>query len=170
MKIITNIGFINKIYYFNILKFKFNSQYAILKKIITIIYKFSLNDKKILFLGITKKHFGFLHYLKLKTHHNYIPNNFWLNGLFTNSLVYKNIFLIKRLKFLLNLKLNQNFNLIIMFRKVKVKKEIINFNLLSIVFCTTLTNKFFSFKISNKIHDSLFLLLVYSILNKFQKS
>lgn len=56
-----------------------------LKKALNIIYKFHVNNKRILFVGTPITLSSNLKYLTKKTKHLFIPEAVWLNGLLTNK-------------------------------------------------------------------------------------
>lgn len=124
---------------------------------LNIIYKFSKNNYKILFLGVDKQYIGFLTFLKLKTSHTFIPTCLWLNGILSNRLIIKHSSLKKQFKCLIDLKLKHNFSLILMFNKFKYKNEIVKSNILSMTFLKNSINYSFSYNISNSIQNSIFL-------------
>lgn len=136
----------------------------VLKKITNIVYKLNNINKKILFLGINKKYYGLLKFIKLKTKHCFIIDYFWLNGLLSNILVVKYSNILSKLNYIINLKLRYNFNLILILNNFKIKKEIIKSNILTILF--NQSNKFFNYNTCNKIKNYLFLVLIYLIIKK----
>ena len=75
-------------------KFQFESnltQFEIyLKKALLIIFNYHVNNKKILFIGISKDILN--KSLKNKTNHIFLPKSYWIKGLLTNKLtVFKSI-------------------------------------------------------------------------------
>lgn len=56
-----------------------------LKKILQLIYKYHVNNKKILFIGFPVPQNSFLYNIINKTQHMFISNNNWVNGLLTNK-------------------------------------------------------------------------------------
>lgn len=159
----------------NICCFKFNRARIVnivyknflLKKVLNIVYKFSNNHYKILFLGIDKQYAGFLKFLKLKTQHIFIPTFFWLNGVLSNKLIIKNLYFKKQFNCLIDLKLKHDLNLIIMLNKFKHRNEIFKSNLLSITFCNNSITYSNFYNVSSNIQNSIFLLLIYLVFKKF---
>ena len=97
----------------------YNKNYLNIKKNLKIIYKFHTKNKKILFLGINKKINFFVKLLKKNPNHTYITNNIWLNGILSNSAVFKHLCLLKKknlFTFLFNFK-SQKYNLIVIFNE-----------------------------------------------------
>lgn len=141
----------------------------LLKKVLNIVYRFSKSNYKIVFLGIDKRYNGFLKFLKLKTHHIFIPTYFWLNGILSNKLIVKHSCFKKQFNCLIDLKLKHDFNLIVMFNKFKYRNEIVKSNLLSITFYKNSKNYSFSYNISNNIQNSIFFVLIYLIFKKVDR-
>jgi hypothetical protein len=76
-------------------------------KTLKIILKYFLNNKKILFLGTSKKISYFFKFVYQFKNIAYLPSNMWLKGLITNSFVFKALYFSKKKqlsKFLLNFK------------------------------------------------------------------
>lgn len=170
MKININCNFNNKLYKFKFIKNRItNINYHVfsIKKVLKIIYKISLHTKRILFLGICRKYSGFLNFLKLKTNHSFIPNNFWLNGLLSNLAIFKHIYLKKKLKFLFNLKLKHDFNLIVLFNRFKFENEVIKSSLLYIMINNNFIKNLVNLNRSDfKSRNFIFYSLIYFILKK----
>ena len=147
-----------------------NSKIKIIKKIIfilktfyKIIYKFHIHNKKILFLGINNKLFNFFKSLKKTTKHLYLSNYNWINGVFSNFLIFKYVCLYK--KNLFGLKSKNNINLIVILNKLLFKNEIIQANFLLISFYkNNINNKSYQFNSFKKVKLNLLFLLIYEIL------
>ena len=110
---------------FNYLRLK--NMEARLKKILNVIYRFHIANKKILFIGTPLKLNSQIKQLLKNKKHNFIPESIWINGIVTNSkssfkhLIKQHaIKLNKTSKFLFNLKnqadlivvLNEHSNLV----------------------------------------------------------
>jgi hypothetical protein len=120
----------------------YNERILIVKKILKLIYKFHTNNGKFLFLGTNKKINFFLYFLKACSMHSYIPENIWLNGIFSNFYVFKSFHSLnknKSLTFLFNLK-SQNFNLIIVCSSCKLKSEVLKSFKTPIIFLNSTTS------------------------------
>lgn len=76
----------SKILQNNILNPRFEDLEIYLKKILLIIFQYHLNNKKILFVGISKAiQNNYKNKLK-KTKHLFLPNSYWIKGLLTNKI------------------------------------------------------------------------------------
>jgi ribosomal protein S2 len=118
MKIIKSIKS-NKVFNIKLIKNKmyqpqintnFNEIKLKLKKILKVVFKFFLSNKKVLFLGVNSTLNNFVLKLIKNTRHTYVPNNVLFKGILTNTnLVLKSLVLYKGLgeftKPLFNLKL-----------------------------------------------------------------
>jgi small subunit ribosomal protein S2 len=159
----SNLKFFNFNFYTNQAIF-INSMIFILKKILNILYKLTINNKRVLFIGIPKKYGGILDYIRLRTNHCYINNNFWLNGLLSNKMVINGLNSLNSFVYLRNLSLKLSFSLALVFNKLILKNEIIQSNLLTIISSNHLISKYFSYNINKKSSDYLLILLIYLIL------
>ena len=155
------------------IKFKKNKNISIynntiMKKILIIIYKFNILNKKILFLNLSKKQLYFLKILKFKTNHKFMPINFWLNGLLSNFLITKYLSFTNKFKFLFNLNLKIDFSLIIIFNQLKFKRELLKSNLLTLLLYQNfnINNIIFGIMVPVKTQKLIFYLLIYILLKK----
>ena len=137
------------------------------KKIIQIIYKFHSTNKQILFLGINKTVVGLLKLIKAHHKHLFIPNQFWVNGILTNYLIFNTIHLSKRFhKLFIKLKSKYTLSLIIIFKKFSFTKEVIKSNILNININNTISTKpyLLQFGLPIQIQNKLFYLLLYKLI------
>lgn len=103
-------------------------------KLFKVILKFYLNNKKILFIGVTKKVIYFFKFMSLFKNIAYLSRNLWVKGLLTNSFVLKSLCFSKKRKslkllfnFLPDYDLIVNFDLLINNKEIlKFKKPVIN--------------------------------------------
>lgn len=141
-----------------------NNRVFILKKIISIIYKLNINSKRILFIGISKKYYGILNYIKLRTNHCFIKGCFWLNGLLSNRMIINCLNLSGKFVYFRTLGLKSSFSLAIVLNNLILKNEVIQSNLLTVTTTNHLISKYFTYNINKKTSGYLLILLIYLII------
>lgn len=112
----------------------FNDVVVRIKKILHIVYKYHMLNKKILFLGTPIENHFYIESILKQTKHIAVPKDLWVNGLITNKKsCFKN--LIKKQTYSKNssskilLKLSEPIDLILIINDIKnkaVAKEILN--------------------------------------------
>jgi ribosomal protein S2 len=178
MKIIKNIES-NKVFSLKLIKNKayqsnpntnFNGIKLKLKKILKVMFKFFLANKKVLFLGVSRMLNSFVLKLIKNTRHTYVPNDVLFKGVLTNTnLVLKSLVLYKGLgkftKPLFNLKLKPDL-IVLMHDQPQSNHELLSLRVPTICFFDF--NKFYDYKTglpNNK--SNLYLLYFFiSILKK----
>jgi hypothetical protein len=91
-----------------------NKKIVKILKFLKICLKYYLNNKKILLLGTSKKITYFFNFITQFKNIAYIPQNLWLNGLLTNSFVFKALYFSKKKEsFKLLLNFLPNYDLIV---------------------------------------------------------
>lgn len=150
-------------HYTNCKSFSFKTPHRmfILKKILNILYRSNVNYKRILFIGIDKKYYGVLSYIKLKTNHCFVKNHFWLNGLLSNKTVVNYLHLLSSSVCFKNLSFKSSFSLFIVLNKLITKTEVIKSSLVTVISDGHLVSKYFSYNINGKIDNHLLVLLIY---------
>jgi ribosomal protein S2 len=178
MKIIKNIKS-NKVFSLKLIKNKayqsrininFNEIKLKLKKILKVIFKFFLANKKVLFLGVSRTLNSFVLKLIKNTKHTYVPNDVLFKGVLTNTnLVLKSLVLYKGLgkftKPLFNLKLKPDL-IVLMHDQPQTNHELLSLKVPTISFLNF--NKFYDYKTglpNNKSNLYLFYFFI-SILKK----
>jgi hypothetical protein len=126
----------------------FNEIKLKLKKILKVIFKFFLFNKKVLFLGVNSKLNDFVLRLIKNTRHTYVPNNVLFKGILTNTnLVLKSLVLYKGLgeftKPLFNLKLKPDL-VILMHDQPQNDRELFSLKVPTISLLNF--NKFYDYK------------------------
>jgi ribosomal protein S2 len=126
----------------------FNEIKLKLKKILKVIFKFFLTNKKVLFLGVNRMLNSFILKLIKNTRHTYVPNNVLFKGVLTNTnLVLKSLVLYKGLgkftKPLFNLKLKPDL-IILMHDQPQSDNELLSLKVPTISFSNF--NKFYDYK------------------------
>ena len=199
MKITTLNKHKTKLFRFKLLKTKIyknekNFNYLLLKnmeirlkKVLHIIYRFHIANKKILFIGTPLKLNSKIKQLLKNKKHNFIPETVWMNGIITNQKPsFK--YLLKRhavandktSKFLFNLKnqadlivvLNENINLIALkesaIKRVPTISLNSNYNLSNLNLSTYKVIGDYNF-MNKPIRNNLFFLLLSSLLKKAER-
>jgi ribosomal protein S2 len=178
MKIIKNTKS-NKVFSLKLIKNKayqsqtnlnFNEIKLKLKKILKVIFKFFLANKKVLFLGVNHTLNNFVLKLIKNTRHTYVPNNILFRGVLTNTnLVLKSLVLYKGLgrftKPLFNLKLKPDL-IILMDNQSQSDHELLGLKVPSISFSNF--NKFYDYKTGLPNNKSN-LYLLYFFINILKK-
>jgi ribosomal protein S2 len=148
----------------------FNEIKLKLKKILKVIFKFFLANKKILFLGVHHMLNGFILKLIKNTRHTYVPNNVLFKGVLTNTnLVLKSLVLYKGLgkftKPLFNLKLKPDL-ILVMNEQLQSDNELLSLKVPTISFSNL--NKFYDYKTGLPNNKSN-LYLLYFFINIIKK-
>jgi ribosomal protein S2 len=154
----------NKVFSLKLIKNKayqidtnFNGIKLKLKKILKVIFKFFLANKKVLFLGVNRMLNSFILKLIKNTRHTYVPNNVLFKGVLTNTnLVLKSLVLYKGLgkftKPLFNLKLKPDL-IVVMDHQPQSDQELLSLKVPTISFSHF--NKFYDYKtglLNNKVN------------------
>jgi hypothetical protein len=164
MKIINQIK-TNKLLHLKLIKnkvyHKFNKILLQFKKNFKIFFKFTILNKKILFVGIIKKFQNFILSFIKNTKHSFLQNNFWFNGILTNSNAFlKYLILLENMNLFIKYLFNLNkINLISVFGfKISKISELSHFKIPILGF-DNLNSSIFSYKFNfseKKFNSALF--------------
>lgn len=139
-----------KFYFQNSVTTKINTTETIvarLKKILHIVYKYHILNKKILFINASTKNHFYIEKIIKHTKHITIPESVWINGLVTNKksclkyLIKNQIYSKNTLNELL-LTINEPFDLVLIINNIKNKsliKEILN-SQIPVIYLNTFSN------------------------------
>lgn len=167
---------------FNQLQYLIENIEIHLKKILQLIYKYHINNKKILFIGFPAPQNSFLYTIINKTQHIFISNNNWVNGLLTNKKSlkkhFKSKFIYRNLKQMTITKKNPD--LVVIFNLDDMKNTLKELNVMKIP--TIVFNNYSKKELKKITYNvpgnfrkiinlrlNIFNLLIYSILKINQK-
>jgi ribosomal protein S2 len=99
------------------LNFKLDQLEVYFKKVLTLIFQYHINRKKILFIGVNRKIQKKLKKKLKKTKHLFFPDSYWIRGLLTNYPNFLRSFQSKKNSSIFNTIKNRELNKYLLFRK-----------------------------------------------------
>lgn len=158
----------NKIYKLNKKKI-FSETKTTVKTTLKLIFKYQMFNKKILFLGTSKRLNTFFLHIINKTKHFFVPQIIWFNGVLTNpEVLFKHILLTKNIFKEINrlASIRREVNLILSFGKNKTELNCLKVPVISFAGFTQLCDYYVNFPKTNRLNLNLFTFFLKTLKKK----